>query len=107
MVFSFHNFCVIAVSTAFFSFLYSWFSPRFSHWLYGKKFGKLSKREQTEWNERIVSSVHAVIASIVSTAILVFDTDMQNNPVWANSLISKTILGFTWSYMAVGKFIVF
>lgn len=102
MVLTFHNFCVVAISSALFTYLYRSISPKITNTWF-KRFGKLNKRDQIEWNERVVSSVHAIIASVVSTAVLVSDKKMQDDPVWGHSIIAQSILGFTLSYMIVGR----
>ncbi|MED6247780.1 TLC domain-containing protein 4-B [Ataeniobius toweri] len=72
---------VVAGSFVGFQLLFSVVSPRLSLAV-TPDYKRLPPTKLTEWNSRLVSTVHALIVGLFCLYILWFDDDVNANPVW-------------------------
>lgn len=62
-------------------------------------YGRLPHIKLTEWNSRLVSTVHALIVGLFCLYILRFDDAVNANPVWGDPNLVKLNVAITCGYL--------
>ncbi|KAL8570034.1 hypothetical protein ACOMHN_036311 [Nucella lapillus] len=89
----------VAAFAAFASFvLYKFISPCVSRKLW-KNYDSLSEGLRLEWDTRVLSSVHAVVVSAISTYSHFFDDDMHANLIWWDSPVVRAACSVVAGYL--------
>lgn len=71
------------------------------HWFftrYSASYRALPFLEQKEWQTRIASTLHAVIAFVIALYVVFFDRDHQSNPVFHTSYLPHFIAAVGFGY---------
>ncbi|KAI1886797.1 hypothetical protein AGOR_G00199510 [Albula goreensis] len=89
---------VVAGSFAGFQLLFSMASPRLSPFL-ASGFNRVAPDKHTEWNSRLVSTVHALIVGLFCLYILWFDDAVNADPVWGDPRLVKVNVAITCGYL--------
>ncbi|KAG8006670.1 Transmembrane protein 56-B [Nibea albiflora] len=89
---------VLAGSFVGFQLLFSVASPRLSSAI-TPGYGRLPSTKLTEWNSRLVSTVHALIVGLFCLYILWFDDAVNANPVWGDPSLVKLNVAITCGYL--------
>uniref|UniRef100_A0A4W6E8B3 TLC domain containing 4b n=1 Tax=Lates calcarifer TaxID=8187 RepID=A0A4W6E8B3_LATCA len=89
---------VVAGSFVGFQLLFSVASPRLSSAI-APGYGRLPPTKLTEWNSRLVSTVHALIVGLFCLYILWFDDAVNANPVWGDPSLVKLNVAITCGYL--------
>ncbi|XP_054464173.1 TLC domain-containing protein 4-B [Anoplopoma fimbria] len=89
---------VVAGSFVGFQLLFSVVSPRLSTYI-TPGYGLLPSTKLTEWNSRLVSTVHALIVGLFCLYILWFDDAVNANPVWGDPSLVKLNVAITCGYL--------
>lgn len=89
---------VVASSFVGFQLLFSVASPRLSSYI-ALGYGQLPSTKHTEWNSRLVSTVHALIVGLFCLYILWFDDAVNANPVWGDPSLVKLNVAITCGYL--------
>uniref|UniRef100_A0A7N6BVC5 TLC domain-containing protein n=2 Tax=Anabas testudineus TaxID=64144 RepID=A0A7N6BVC5_ANATE len=89
---------VVAGSFVGFQLLFSVASPRLSS-IITPGYGQLPPTKLTEWNSRLVSTVHALIVGLFCLYILWFDDVVNANPVWGDPSLVKLNVAITCGYL--------
>ncbi|KAI9533429.1 TLC domain-containing protein 4-B [Dissostichus eleginoides] len=89
---------VVAGSFVGFQFLFSVASPHLS-WIITPGYGRLPLNKHTEWNSRLVSTVHALIVGLFCLYILWFDHVVNADPVWGDPSLVKLNVAITCGYL--------
>ncbi|XP_073727380.1 TLC domain-containing protein 4-B [Misgurnus anguillicaudatus] len=64
-----------------------------------KGFLKLNLSQRTEWNSRVVSTLHAMVVRLFCLYIYVFDEPIQKDPVWGDATLVKINVAITTGYL--------
>ncbi|XP_063056414.1 TLC domain-containing protein 4-B-like [Engraulis encrasicolus] len=78
--------------------LCSWLCPSFIH---------LPISSRTEWNSRIVSTIHALVVSHSSLYVFLFDEAIIEDPVWGDPAAVKLNVAITTGYLLSDLVIMF
>ncbi|KAL2089369.1 hypothetical protein ACEWY4_014057 [Coilia grayii] len=78
--------------------LCSWLCPAFSH---------LPHTHKTEWNSRVVSTIHALVVCHSSLYIFLFDEATNEDPVWGDPTLVKLNVAITTGYLLSDLVIMF
>ncbi|XP_039628501.1 TLC domain-containing protein 4-B [Polypterus senegalus] len=89
---------VVAGSFAVFQFLFTVASPYVSLIL-SQGYQHLHPVKKTEWNSRLVSTVHALIVGTLCLYILWFDEAVNKDPVWGDPRLVKLNVAITCGYL--------
>ncbi|XP_061702645.1 TLC domain-containing protein 4-B isoform X1 [Syngnathoides biaculeatus] len=89
---------VVAGSFVSFQLLFSVASPLLSSAI-SPSYGLLPPTKHTEWNSRLVSTVHALIVGFFCLYILCFDEAVNANPVWGDPSMVKLNVAITCGYL--------
>ncbi|XP_078125911.1 TLC domain-containing protein 4-B [Sander vitreus] len=89
---------VVAGSFVGFQLLFSVASPRLSY-IITPAYKALPATKLTEWNSRLVSTVHALIVGLFCLYILWFDDVVNANPVWGDPSLVKLNVAITCGYL--------
>ncbi|KAL6103439.1 uncharacterized protein ACO6RY_02840 [Pungitius sinensis] len=89
---------VVAGSFVGFQLLFKLVSPRLST-VITPGYGRLPATKLTEWNSRLVSTVHALIVGLFCLYILWFDDAVNANPVWGDPSLVKLNVAITCGYL--------
>ncbi|KAK2894263.1 TLC domain-containing protein 4-B isoform X1 [Channa argus] len=89
---------VVAGSFVGFQLLFSVASPWLSTTITPDS-GRLPPTKFTEWNSRLVSTVHALIVGLFCLYILWFDDAVNANPVWGEPSLVKLNVAITCGYL--------
>lgn len=89
---------VVAGSFVGFQLLFSVASPRLASAI-TPGYGRLPPAKLTEWNSRLVSTVHALIVGLFCLYILWFDDAVNANPVWGDPNLVKLNVAITCGYL--------
>ncbi|XP_034395312.1 TLC domain-containing protein 4-B [Cyclopterus lumpus] len=89
---------VLAGSFVGFQLLFSVVSPRLSI-VITPGYGRLPATKLTEWNSRLVSTVHALIVGLFCLYILWFDDVVNADPVWGDPSLVKLNVAITCGYL--------
>lgn len=89
---------VVAGSFVGFQLLFSVASPLLSS-ATTPGYGRLPPTKLTEWNSRLVSTVHALIVGLFCLYILWFDDAVNANPVWGDPGLVKLNVAITCGYL--------
>ncbi|XP_038840052.1 TLC domain-containing protein 4-B-like [Salvelinus fontinalis] len=89
---------VVAGSFVGFQLLFSVASPLFSS-TFTPGYGRLPSNKLTEWNSRLVSTVHALIVGLFCLYILWFDDAVNTDPVWGEPGLVKLNVAITCGYL--------
>ncbi|KAJ8363413.1 hypothetical protein SKAU_G00122440 [Synaphobranchus kaupii] len=89
---------VVAGSFAVFQLLFSVASPWLSPAL-ASGFNCLAPGKHTEWNSRLVSTIHALIVGLFCLYILWFDDAVNADPVWGDPSLVKLNVAITSGYL--------
>lgn len=90
---------VAVVSFAFFLGVFRYVSPSLS----GKicpSFKKLSEAKQIDWHSRVNSSLHAAIVSCMCAYALMYEEELNEEPIWDDSPIVRSSCAIVVGYMA-------
>ncbi|XP_060883320.1 TLC domain-containing protein 4-B [Labrus mixtus] len=89
---------VVAGSFVVFQVLFSVASPLLSTAI-TPGYGRLPSTKLTEWNSRLVSTVHALIVGLFCLFILRFDDAVNADPVWGDPNLVKLNVAITCGYL--------
>ncbi|XP_064170890.1 TLC domain-containing protein 4-B [Anguilla rostrata] len=89
---------VVTGSFAGFQLLFSVASPLFSR-LFVPGYRRLPPAKHTEWNSRLVSTIHALIVGLFCLYILWFDDAVNADPVWGDPGLVKLNVAITCGYL--------
>ncbi|KAG7266849.1 hypothetical protein CRUP_027309 [Coryphaenoides rupestris] len=89
---------VVAGSFVSFQLLFSVASPLLSAVL-TPAYGLLPANKLTEWNSRMVSTVHALVVGLFCLYILWFDDKVNADPVWGDPHLVKLNVAITCGYL--------
>ncbi|XP_058509059.1 TLC domain-containing protein 4-B isoform X1 [Solea solea] len=89
---------VVAGSFVTFQLLFSVASPWLSSAI-APGYRRLPLTKLTEWNSRLVSTVHALIVGLFCLYILWFDDAVNANPVWGDPSLVKLNVAITCGYL--------
>ncbi|XP_068434826.1 TLC domain-containing protein 4-B isoform X1 [Clinocottus analis] len=89
---------VLAGSFVGFQLLFSVVSPRLST-VITPGYGRLPATKLTEWNSRLVSTVHALVVGLFCLYILWFDDAVNADPVWGDPSLVKLNVAITCGYL--------
>nr|XP_015204683.1 PREDICTED: transmembrane protein 56-B-like isoform X2 [Lepisosteus oculatus] len=89
---------VVASSFTAFQLLFKVASPRLSGALC-PGYRHVPAHRHTEWNSRLVSTVHALIVGFFCLYILWFDDAVNEDPVWGDPRLVKLNVGITCGYL--------
>ncbi|CAL8271313.1 unnamed protein product [Lota lota] len=89
---------VVAGSFVSFQLLFSVASPLLSAVL-TPAYGLLPANKLTEWNSRLVSTVHALVVGLFCLYILCFDDKVNADPVWGDPHLVKLNVAITCGYL--------
>ncbi|KAG7506090.1 hypothetical protein JOB18_046556 [Solea senegalensis] len=89
---------VVAGSFVTFQLLFSVASPWLSSAI-APGYRRLPTTKLTEWNSRLVSTVHALIVGLFCLYILWFDDAVNANPVWGDPSLVKLNVAITCGYL--------
>ncbi|XP_029364184.1 TLC domain-containing protein 4-B [Echeneis naucrates] len=89
---------VVAGSFVGFQLFFSVASPRLSS-TFAPGYGRLHSTKLTEWNSRLVSTVHALIVGLFCLYILWFDDAVNADPVWGDPSLVKLNVAITCGYL--------
>ncbi|CAJ1075401.1 LOW QUALITY PROTEIN: TLC domain-containing protein 4-B [Xyrichtys novacula] len=89
---------VVAASFVGFQVLFSVASPLLSS-AAAPGYGRLPPTKLTEWNSRLVSTVHALIVGSFCLYILQYDDAVNANPVWGDPNLVKLNVAITCGYL--------
>ncbi|XP_061741544.1 TLC domain-containing protein 4-B isoform X1 [Nerophis ophidion] len=89
---------VVAGSFVSFQLLFSVASPLLSSAI-APSYGLLPPTKHTEWNSRLVSTVHALVVGLFCLYILWFDDAVNANPVWGDPTMVKLNVAITCGYL--------
>uniref|UniRef100_A0A8C4TH68 TLC domain containing 4b n=3 Tax=Erpetoichthys calabaricus TaxID=27687 RepID=A0A8C4TH68_ERPCA len=89
---------VVAGSFAVFQFLFTVASPYVSL-IISQGYQHLHPVKKTEWNSRLVSTVHALIVGTLCLYILWFDEAVNKDPVWGDPRLVKLNVAITCGYL--------
>ncbi|KAJ8404169.1 hypothetical protein AAFF_G00339420 [Aldrovandia affinis] len=81
-----------------FQLLFSVASPLFSL-AFTPGYSRLPPAKHTEWNSRLVSTVHALIVGLLCLYILWFDDAVNEDPVWGDPRLVKLNVAITCGYL--------
>ncbi|KAK6179180.1 TLC domain-containing protein 4-B [Patella vulgata] len=86
------------VSCAVFLYLYKYAGPNISSKL-SPKYSSLTEADRIDWNTRFNSSLHSTFVSCMCVYSLIYDEDISNEPIWANSPMVRTSCAIVVGYM--------
>ncbi|XP_034567531.1 LOW QUALITY PROTEIN: TLC domain-containing protein 4-B [Notolabrus celidotus] len=89
---------VVAGSFVGFQVLFSVASPLLSYAI-TPGYGRLPSTKLTEWNSRLVSTVHALVVGLFCLYILQYDDAVNANPVWGDPNLVKLNVAITCGYL--------
>ncbi|KAG7491594.1 hypothetical protein MATL_G00005270 [Megalops atlanticus] len=89
---------VVAGSFAGFQLLFSIVCPLLSRAL-APGYSRLAPGKHTEWNSRLVSTIHALIVGLFCLYILWFDDAVNADPVWGDPRLVKLNVAITCGYL--------
>ncbi|XP_056460922.1 TLC domain-containing protein 4-B [Gadus chalcogrammus] len=89
---------VVAGSFVTFQLLFSVASPLLSAVL-TPAYGLVPANKLTEWNSRLVSTVHALVVGLFCLYILCFDDKVNADPVWGDPTLVKLNVAITCGYL--------
>ncbi|KAJ8345160.1 hypothetical protein SKAU_G00293530 [Synaphobranchus kaupii] len=89
---------VVSGSFVGFQLLFSVASPLLSS-AFAAGYGRLAPGKHTEWNSRVVSTIHALIVGLFCLYILWFDDAVNADPVWGDPGLVKLNVAITCGYL--------
>ncbi|GAB5575281.1 TLC domain-containing protein 4 [Prionailurus iriomotensis] len=81
-----------------FHFISYWFSAKVS-----PGFNSLSFEKKIEWNSRVVSTCHSLVAGIFALYIFFFDEAAKADPLWGDSSFVKVNISISSGYLISDK----
>jgi len=70
----------------------------FFSWMFSDTYKKLSKDDQVEWDSRIVSTIHALMACIGGFYGIFFDRLLTKDVIFGKSYLGELVVGNTTAY---------
>ncbi|XP_071811341.1 TLC domain-containing protein 4-B-like [Apostichopus japonicus] len=89
---------VALISWGFFTFLFLKASPSWSKKLF-PAYDSLSDNLKQDWNSRVTSLVHCAIVSPIAIYVVLADEEVNRDPVWGYSVISRIVMAITEGFM--------
>lgn len=94
------TYCPVAVvSCIFFLWVFRYVSPSLSAKIC-PSFKKLSEAKQIDWHSRVNSSLHATIVSCMCVYALLYEEELEEEPIWDDNPVVRSSCAIVVGYMA-------
>jgi len=100
-----HLYSIAFSSSVIFTLCYNFLSPYLSGLLV-PCYTNLSHKNRTDWNSRICSTIHAVLVLIPCVYALLYEDEINIDPVWGKSPTAPPVLAFVLGYMITDLIII-